>query len=270
MTAQRQGGLYFTYLWDWAVEEVGFEAAAVYGVIYRYCEMRDQKCYASIDTLAAHVGMTRQRFSRHLKTLVERGLVIDLTPDAKGVPHEYITERRAAALGIEVPRGDNAETEVEPVTKRATQPVTNHNMGCNKSLQVPVTNRNTSITTSITKRITNTDDDKARAGPDGSSPGDEVAQREKLGRILSVVDDRMGLDSTGVRLSRIREMIERYGIDNVLAGAEEMACSRATHINYIERVAERRAKGLKGPPARSKKNSLRRDVSPGGVGRIMW
>lgn len=128
----------------------------------------------------------------------------------------------------------------------------------------------TEITPETTAETTSTDDDKARAGAGGSSPGDEAAQREKLGRILSVVDDRMGLDSTGVRLSRIREMIERYGIDNVLAGAEEMACSRATHINYIERVAERRAKGLKGPPARSKKNSPRREVSPGGVGRIMW
>lgn len=227
---ESDGALYFTYVWDWVVKAVGLEAAIVYGVVYRYCHMRTGKCYASASTLADHVGMTRQRFSRHMATLIENGLVIDLTPDVQGVPHEYKYVERSAVLST-----DSAEkpAKEEPVTKSSTTDVSqNVAGGCHKTLQPPVTDRNTSITTNITSKDYKEDDDK---------------DAQKLGRILSIVDDRLGLDRVGIRVEKIKEFIEQYGIDHVLAGAEEFACSRAGHINYIGECAKRAAQGKKGP-----------------------
>jgi hypothetical protein len=152
--ADSDGALYFTFVWDWAVKEVGLEAAVVYGVIYRYCHMKSGKCYASTSTMAEQVGMTRQRFSRHMGTLLKKRLVIDLTPDAQGVPHEYKCAERSASLVS------------EPVTDCDTLNLSQNVTGsCDDSLQVPVTNCNTRNTS----RIRNKED---KQGADALGGGD--------------------------------------------------------------------------------------------------
>jgi hypothetical protein len=80
----------FTMVHDWMVEKLGIKAALVYGVVWRYCQMREGVCYASQTTLAAKVGMCRQTLNGCLRDLQALDLVEDLTPDASGGTHRYV------------------------------------------------------------------------------------------------------------------------------------------------------------------------------------
>lgn len=80
----------YTKLYDWVVEEVGLYAALVYSVIRRYESMRKGKCYASMARLCKHVGMSRSTFCEHLQLLRRKGLVKDLTPGLRNIPHDLL------------------------------------------------------------------------------------------------------------------------------------------------------------------------------------
>lgn len=63
----------FTPLIDAVVQDVGLVAAAVYGVVWRHCEMRDKVCHASIATLSDFIGVKRRTTERHLQELCDAG-----------------------------------------------------------------------------------------------------------------------------------------------------------------------------------------------------
>ncbi len=102
-------GIGYTPVWDWVVQEVGLDAAVVYGVVYRYSQTAIKKCCADISTMAECAGMTRQRFMRHVATLLDSGLIIDLTPDVRGMSHEYELGKRWQTSPI-----DGAGNEGDP------------------------------------------------------------------------------------------------------------------------------------------------------------
>ena len=79
----------WTPLYDTLVSELGLYTAVVYGVIWRYCQMQQHVCRASLDTLAARTGLCKRSIIRHIKILVENGYLADLTPDLKHAPHIY-------------------------------------------------------------------------------------------------------------------------------------------------------------------------------------
>jgi len=79
----------FTPLMDIVVQEVGLISAAVFGRMWRYCQMKDGVCKASLDRIASEIGMSRKTVQRHAKALCEAGYLQDRTPGLRNEPHIY-------------------------------------------------------------------------------------------------------------------------------------------------------------------------------------
>ncbi len=90
----------FTPVIDVLADELGLVTAAVYGVVWRYCQGRGGVCQASVGTIAGHLGISSRSTIRHLKRLVEYGYLEDLTPDLRYRPHTYADTGRAEILGL--------------------------------------------------------------------------------------------------------------------------------------------------------------------------
>lgn len=80
----------FTPLPDILVEQVGITTAAVWGRMWRYCQMDGGVCQASLETLARELGLHRTTIIQHVDVLVKGGYFIDKTPDLKNRPHTYV------------------------------------------------------------------------------------------------------------------------------------------------------------------------------------
>ena len=84
----------FTPFFDWVLRATGDSSTTLaYGVIWRYAQMGAQKrgcCYAGCERLADELGWTRQRLMRHIRCLLELGLITCNNPTAMGVPREYV------------------------------------------------------------------------------------------------------------------------------------------------------------------------------------
>ena len=63
----------FTPLIDSVVDEMGLAAAAVFGKVWRYCQMETGACTASQDRLASELHISDRTLRTHLDALVERG-----------------------------------------------------------------------------------------------------------------------------------------------------------------------------------------------------
>jgi hypothetical protein len=63
--------------------------ALVFGRRWQYCRMEDGVCKASLETIAKDLKLSKATIMRHTDLLVKDGYLIDLTPDARNVPHIY-------------------------------------------------------------------------------------------------------------------------------------------------------------------------------------
>jgi DNA-binding MarR family transcriptional regulator len=129
----------FTPLIDALCQEVGLVTAAVYGVIWRYCQMSDGVCKASQETIGKHLGLTRQSVHPHMVRLCECGYLRDLTPDLSGKPHIYADTGRARIMGMVEARVSDREQRCQEslqddLSSSITPPVKNHDTTCNDSL----------------------------------------------------------------------------------------------------------------------------------------
>ena len=79
----------FTPVIDCLVKEYGLVTAAVFGRIWRYCQMETGVCQASLDTMAEYIGLDKATIMRHAKKLVDAGYLKDLSPDLRNHPHTY-------------------------------------------------------------------------------------------------------------------------------------------------------------------------------------
>jgi biotin operon repressor len=75
-------GATFTPCFDWVVRLTGdIYTALTYGVIWRYCQLRDQECWASQERLAAHLGWHRRTIARRIHRLLALGLIVTLSSE---------------------------------------------------------------------------------------------------------------------------------------------------------------------------------------------
>jgi hypothetical protein len=79
----------YSPVFDCVAKRYGLMTAAVFGVIWRHCQMYRGVCDASQTTLADKLHTTRETINRELKKLCDAKLIKDLTPNAIGVPHTY-------------------------------------------------------------------------------------------------------------------------------------------------------------------------------------
>jgi len=80
----------FTPVIDCLVKEYGLVTAVVFGRIWRYCQMKDGVCQASVETISNGIGVDRATVIRHRMKLVESGYLKDLTPNLKNRPHTFV------------------------------------------------------------------------------------------------------------------------------------------------------------------------------------
>lgn len=101
----------FTPVPDALVARYGLVTAAVYGRVWRYCEMKDNVCYASLDSIATGLGVNRVTIMRHLQTLVSDGYLDDLTPNVRNRPHTYkVTDALVWEVTLGVAESNTAVT----------------------------------------------------------------------------------------------------------------------------------------------------------------
>ena len=80
----------FTPLFDVVVQQYKDETrAAVHGAMWRYCQMQDGVCKASLSSIGELLGISPATVMRHAEELCKDGYFIDLTPDLKNRPHVY-------------------------------------------------------------------------------------------------------------------------------------------------------------------------------------
>jgi DNA-binding Lrp family transcriptional regulator len=63
---------------------------AVFGVAWRYCQMPDGVCKASLRTIAGILNISEATVMRRMDDLCTDGYLIDITPDLRNVPHTYV------------------------------------------------------------------------------------------------------------------------------------------------------------------------------------
>ena len=128
-------------------QEVGLIPAAVYGVVWRYCQGEKRVCYASLETMAEKLGINAATVQRHIKALCDAGYVEDLTPGLRNKPHTYrdtgrveilmLVQARIADSNVEEaqdcrPQPDVADSNVHDVPHCRVQ---RHIAECNVTLQ---------------------------------------------------------------------------------------------------------------------------------------
>ncbi len=79
----------FTPVPDVIVRELGYVTALVWGRVWRYCQMSDGVCRASLEKISSSVGMSERTIIRHLEILCDGGYLYDTTPELKNKPHIY-------------------------------------------------------------------------------------------------------------------------------------------------------------------------------------
>jgi DNA-binding Lrp family transcriptional regulator len=86
----------FTPVIDTVVADTDLVSAVVFGRIWRFCQMKDGICNASLETIAEDIGMDRASVMRHAKKLVDAGYLKDLTPELRNHPHTYADTGKAS------------------------------------------------------------------------------------------------------------------------------------------------------------------------------
>jgi hypothetical protein len=88
----------FTPYFDILAPEVGQVPTLVFGAIWRYCQMTDNVCKATLQTIADRLSVNRITIIRAIQVLITTGLIEDLTPDLRNRPHTYRLTIKAQSL----------------------------------------------------------------------------------------------------------------------------------------------------------------------------
>lgn len=104
----------FTPLFDEITERYGIVTSAVFGYVWRKCQMEKGVCCASFQTIADDLNVSRKTIINHIKILANDGLVEDLTPDADRKPHKYLVK--------EIPQTRESNTLDDKVTRESLTP----------------------------------------------------------------------------------------------------------------------------------------------------
>jgi len=174
------------------VKEVGFESAVAFGIVWCYCQMQDGLCKASLDTMAADLGWTRQRLARHIAPLVERGYIDE--ERRFGEPTRYYDTGKAGLIG---------RLEGGVVTKR-----NNHLL---QNVTTPVTKCNTNIL--INKQEIEEEGETA-ASPEGR-PAPVVADKVREVYLAITGMITIPFSAQNAVYATMPALIGKYGSDTV-------------------------------------------------------
>ena len=129
----------YTPVFDVIVKDHGFMTALVFGVIWRYCQLKKCKCDASHETLSEKIGIDRRSLLRHTKVLIDNGYLRKETN--KGIGTTYFDTgkanlRQKVTGGMtESHTGYDRESQ-EPVTESHTKRPLKDTINNNKALGI--------------------------------------------------------------------------------------------------------------------------------------
>ena len=103
-------------------QDVGLIPAAVYGVVWRYCQGEKRVCYATLETMAGKLGINAATVQRHIKTLCDAGYLEDLTPGLRNKSHTYRDTGRVEIMMLVKARIAERNVEPEPSPHCTVQP----------------------------------------------------------------------------------------------------------------------------------------------------
>src|SRR5690606_32860886 len=88
---------------DVLVEKYSHTTAVIWGKIWRFAQMDEGVCRASILRLAEELNLDPKTIAKHITTLEEDGYVVDTTPELRNRPHVYHhTEKLALRIAIDM------------------------------------------------------------------------------------------------------------------------------------------------------------------------
>lgn len=187
---------------------------AVFGVAWRYCQMKDGVCKASLRTIADILNISEATVMRRMEILCNDGYLIDTTPDARNVPHVYADAGRVVMkshLGV-----------VETVSHRnSTQTARKTVSPRNES----VSQGNATVSGSQLIKDSNKESNKEKE-EEGRNPLFSFYEN-KIGAITPLMADAI-------------EKAEKVYTPKWVADAIELASQNgARHWNYCEKVLDR-------------------------------
>lgn len=96
----------FTPVIDAVLNDTSLITAVVFGRVWRFCQMKDGICNASLETIAQSIGLGRSAVMEHAKILVEKGYLKDCSPELKNHPHTYADTGKAGLhIGVSAESG---------------------------------------------------------------------------------------------------------------------------------------------------------------------
>jgi len=103
----------WTPVLDILAKQEGLTTAAVFGRIWRFCQMEEGVCRASQETIGDSIGVSAKTVQRHAQRLCALDYLEDLTPTLKGAPHIYRDTRKLQALQVELGQNDLTQVRSE-------------------------------------------------------------------------------------------------------------------------------------------------------------
>jgi DnaD/phage-associated family protein len=79
----------YTPVPDVLTKKYGPVTAHVFGVIWRFSQMEDEVCRASLTRIGSDIGISGRTVQNHIKVLEDGGYIKDLTPNQRNEPHKY-------------------------------------------------------------------------------------------------------------------------------------------------------------------------------------
>ena len=89
----------FTPVLDDLIREYDLVTAAIYGIVWRYAQMSDKVCKASLKRIGGRLDLSGKTAERHIKKLCDDGYLVDLAPDLRNKPHTYAVTGKAELAG---------------------------------------------------------------------------------------------------------------------------------------------------------------------------
>ena len=79
----------FTPVPDALTKKYGPVTAHVFGVIWRFSQMEDEVCRASLTRIGLDIGISGRTVQNHIKVLEEGGYIKEMTRTIRNEPHKY-------------------------------------------------------------------------------------------------------------------------------------------------------------------------------------
>ena len=80
----------FTPVFDDVVRQVGLSGAAVFGCVWRHCQMRHGNCHASMETMGTLLGLSKRTIQKQLDMLEKAKLIVKQERERWYKPPVYV------------------------------------------------------------------------------------------------------------------------------------------------------------------------------------